>query len=59
MDFIKLLETSVVTGGMGTVLFYLNSKAHTDNDLAVLGMINKYYYFHSSFMYIEREKDHC
>jgi hypothetical protein len=49
MDFTKLLETSVVTGGMGTVLFYLNSKAHTDNDLAVLG--KKYIYIDNGLKY--------
>lgn len=40
MDFTQLLETSVVTGGMGTVLFYLNSKAQTDSDIAVLGYMS-------------------
>jgi len=66
MDFTQLLETSVVTGGMGTVLFYLNSKAQTDSDLAVLGMIlwstSIIFFIPIScvgfIMYIERKKEH-
>lgn len=69
MDFTQLLETSVVTGGMGTVLFYLNSKAQTDSDIAVLGMIHYVLWstsvlffiplpYVSFIMYILCNKDH-
>lgn len=35
-----MMETSVVTGGMGTVLFYLYNKADTETELAVLGYLS-------------------
>ncbi|XP_052101569.1 dolichol kinase-like [Mytilus californianus] len=40
MDLQQMMETSIVTGGMGTVLFYLNNKADTETELAVLGYLS-------------------
>ncbi|CAG2243905.1 DOLK [Mytilus edulis] len=34
-----MMETSVVTGGMGTVLFYLYNKSDTETEVAVLGYL--------------------
>ena len=38
MDPQQMMETSIVTGGMGTVLFYLYTKSDTETEVAVLGI---------------------
>ncbi|XP_076104228.1 dolichol kinase-like isoform X1 [Mytilus galloprovincialis] len=39
MDPQQMMETSIVTGGMGTVLFYLYTKSDTETEVAVLGYL--------------------
>ncbi|XP_063435942.1 dolichol kinase-like [Mytilus trossulus] len=39
MDLLQMMETSVVTGGMGTVLFFLYNKSDTETEVAVLGYL--------------------